>query len=43
MIFIPSKDGVSHTPEEYSSPEEVENGFQVLLRSVLLYDGMRGE
>ena len=43
MIFIPSKDGVSHTPEEYSSPEEVENGFQVLLRSVLLYDEMRGE
>ncbi|EEQ47477.1 hypothetical protein CAWG_06054 [Candida albicans WO-1] len=43
MIFIPSKDGVSHTPEEYSSPQEVENGFQVLLRSVLLYDEMRGE
>lgn len=43
MIFIPSKDGVSHTPEEYSSPEEVENGFQVLLRSVLLYDEMRGK
>ena len=42
MIFIPSKNGVSHTPEEYSSPEEVENGFQVLLRSVLLYDEMRG-
>ena len=43
MIFIPSKDGVSHTPEEYSSPEEVENGFQVLLISVLLYDEMRGK
>ncbi|KAI3404487.2 hypothetical protein KGF56_002679 [Candida oxycetoniae] len=43
MIFIPSKDGLSHTPEEYSSPEEVENGFQVLLRTVLLYDQAREE
>ncbi|RCK66929.1 N-carbamoyl-L-amino acid hydrolase [Candida viswanathii] len=41
MIFIPSKDGVSHTPEEYSSPEEVENGFNVLLNTVLKYDQMR--
>ncbi|KAI5953755.1 hypothetical protein KGF57_003964 [Candida theae] len=43
MIFIPSKDGVSHSPEEYSSPEDVENGFQVLLRTVLLYDELRAE
>lgn len=41
MIFIPSKDGVSHTPEEYSTPEEVENGFKVLLNTVLKYDQMR--
>lgn len=43
MIFIPSKDGVSHSPEEYSSPEDVDNGFQVLLRTVLLYDELRAE
>lgn len=41
MIFIPSKDGLSHTPEEYSTPEEVENGFKVLLNTVLKYDQMR--
>ncbi|CAK9439688.1 uncharacterized protein LODBEIA_P37880 [Lodderomyces beijingensis] len=43
MIFIPSKDGLSHTPEEHSSPEDVENGFQVLLRTVLIYDEMRAK
>lgn len=43
MIFIPSKDGLSHTPEEYSTPEEVHNGFEVLLRTVLLYDEQRTE
>ncbi|KAI5960062.1 uncharacterized protein KGF55_004785 [Candida pseudojiufengensis] len=43
MIFIPSKDGLSHTPEEYSSPEDVENGFQVLLRTILLYDKWRAD
>ncbi|EGW32765.1 uncharacterized protein SPAPADRAFT_60114 [Spathaspora passalidarum NRRL Y-27907] len=41
MIFIPSKNGISHSPEEYSSPEEVENGFQVLLRTIVLFDEMR--
>ncbi|CUM64734.1 uncharacterized protein PRCAT00002345001 [Priceomyces carsonii] len=43
MIFIPSKNGISHNPEEYSSPEEVENGFKVLLSTILKYDEMRAE
>lgn len=30
MIFIPSKDGISHRPDEYSSPEEIKRGVQVL-------------
>jgi hydantoinase/carbamoylase family amidase len=30
MIFIPSKGGVSHRPDEYSSPEEIEKGVMVL-------------
>jgi len=30
MIFIPCKDGVSHRPDEYSSPEEIEKGVAVL-------------
>ena len=38
MIFVPSRGGVSHSPEEYSSPEHVELGTRVLagaLRRVL--------
>jgi N-carbamoyl-L-amino-acid hydrolase len=38
MIFIPSKDGVSHSPKEYSSPEDIANGTEVLYRTVLLLD-----
>ncbi len=30
MIFIPCRDGVSHRPDEYSSPEQIERGVQVL-------------
>lgn len=35
MIFIPSKGGVSHNPTEYSSPEEVIAGANVLYAAVL--------
>lgn len=38
MIFIPSKDGISHNPKEYSSPEDIANGAEVLYRTVLLLD-----
>lgn len=30
MIFIPCKDGISHRPDEYASPEAVSNGTRVL-------------
>lgn len=30
MIFVPSKDGISHRPDEYTAPEEVANGVAVL-------------
>jgi len=30
MLFVPSKDGRSHTAEEYTSPEELAAGIQVL-------------
>ena len=43
MIFIPSKNGISHNPAEYSSPEEVSNGFKVLLATILRYDELRGK
>jgi beta-ureidopropionase / N-carbamoyl-L-amino-acid hydrolase len=38
MIFIPSKDGISHSPKEYSSPEDIAHGAEVLYRTILLLD-----
>ena len=35
MIFIPSKDGISHNVNEYSSPEDIEAGANVLLNAAL--------
>jgi hydantoinase/carbamoylase family amidase len=39
MIFIPSRGGRSHCPEEYSEPEQVEQGVNVLLEAVLALAG----
>ncbi|KAF9871313.1 beta-alanine [Colletotrichum karsti] len=41
MIFVPCKDGVSHHPEEYCSPEDCANGTQALLEAVVSYDKLR--
>lgn len=38
MIFIPSVGGISHSPREYSTPEAVVNGANVLLGAVLAAD-----
>ena len=38
MIFIPSKDGISHSPQEFSTPEDIANGANVLLQSILSID-----
>jgi allantoate deiminase len=38
MLFVPSRGGISHSPEEHSSPEHVELGMRVLasaLREIL--------
>ena len=40
MIFIPSVGGISHSPREYSRPEDVANGANVLLETVLRLDAM---
>ena len=34
MIFIPCKDGVSHRPDEYSKPEDIEKGVEVLAHTL---------
>ncbi|KIX02116.1 uncharacterized protein Z518_08055 [Rhinocladiella mackenziei CBS 650.93] len=43
MIFTPTKDGVSHNPQEYCSPEDCAIGTQVLLGAVLRYDRLRAD
>ena len=35
LVFIPCRDGVSHTPDEYSSPDQVVRGCDALLGAVL--------
>ena len=41
MIFIPSKLGISHAPAEYSSPEDIANGANVLLQTILQLDKLK--
>lgn len=38
MIFVPSIDGVSHSPKEFSTPQACAEGAQVLLDLLLLAD-----
>lgn len=36
MLFVPSRGGISHAPEEYTSPEELAAGLDIL--TTLLYE-----
>ena len=38
MIFIPSVGGISHSPREFSKPEDITNGANVLLNAVIAAD-----
>jgi N-carbamoyl-L-amino-acid hydrolase len=38
MIFIPSVGGISHSPEEFSQPQDVTNGANVLLHTLVELD-----
>jgi beta-ureidopropionase / N-carbamoyl-L-amino-acid hydrolase len=38
MIFVPSIGGISHSPKEFTRPDDVTNGANVLLQSVLRLD-----
>jgi N-carbamoyl-L-amino-acid hydrolase len=40
MIFVPSRDGVSHSEDEYTTPEECTQGANVLLQTFLELDGV---
>ncbi|HSD46098.1 MAG TPA: M20/M25/M40 family metallo-hydrolase, partial [Pyrinomonadaceae bacterium] len=41
MIFIPSVGGISHSPREFSKPEDIVNGANVLLHTVLRFDPLQ--
>lgn len=41
MIFVPSRDGISHHPTEWTSPEDCALGAEVLCHSVVRYDRSR--
>ncbi len=38
MIFVPSKSGISHSPKEFTSAEDMANGANVLLHTILALD-----
>ena len=38
MIFIPSKDGISHAPGEFTSERQITNGANVLLQTIIGMD-----
>jgi N-carbamoyl-L-amino-acid hydrolase len=40
MIFVPSVGGISHAPKEYSTPEAIARGTQLLLATVIATDAM---
>jgi len=41
MIFVPSVDGISHSPQEYSTPQSIAKGANVLLNSILKIDKIK--
>jgi len=38
MVFVPSRDGLSHVPEEWTAPAEIATGVQVLASGLLHLD-----
>jgi N-carbamoyl-L-amino-acid hydrolase len=41
MIFVPSVGGISHSPRESSRAQDITNGANVLLRTLLKLDAVR--
>ncbi len=42
MIFVPSREGISHSPREYSSPADITSGANVLMHTLLKLDANFG-
>ena len=34
MIFVPSRGGISHNPKEYTAPQYLEKGVEILVDSI---------
>jgi len=43
MLFIPCRGGISHRPDEYSSPEDISRGVRVLARTLASLAGHAGK
>lgn len=43
MVFVRCKEGISHNPREYSSPEDIELGVELLYRTVRKLSEMKVE
>ena len=41
MIFVPSENGLSHNPAEFTSQREIEDGSNVLLQIMAKLSGLR--
>ena len=40
MVFVPSKGGISHSPQEWTEKEQCANGANVLLRTLTRLDAL---
>jgi acetylornithine deacetylase/succinyl-diaminopimelate desuccinylase-like protein len=38
IVFVPSRDGLSHVPEEWSSASDIARGVEIVARTVLRLD-----
>jgi N-carbamoyl-L-amino-acid hydrolase len=38
MIFVPSRNGINHSPEEFTDSEDMARGANVLLETILGFD-----
>lgn len=43
LLFIPSKDGISHSVREYSAPEDLYQGAELLMEMVQALDQEEGK
>lgn len=39
MVFVPSRGGISHAPEEFTAPEQITAGVEVLMWALMRADG----